>query len=79
MTETDYVEPVNYYDLEIECEAVIVRINGQLYSMNLEHYLTCNLAPDLRMVEQDYIDLGAFVLIEDYVEPVLSESQPLST
>ena len=79
MTETDYVEPVNYYDLEIECEAVIVRINGQLYSMNLEHYLTSSLAPDLRMVEEDYIDLGAFTLIEDYVEPVLSENHPLST
>ena len=79
MTDTKYVEPVNYYDLEIECEAVIVRINGQLYSMNLEHYLTCHLAPDLRMVEQDHIDLGAFVLIENYEEPVLSEDEPLST
>ena len=76
MTETT---ETNMYDLEINCEAVIVRIDGQLYSMNLEHHLTCHLTPDLRMVSQCDVEAGGFTLIENYEEPVLSEDEPLST
>ena len=69
----------NLHDPDVNFKAVIVRIDGQLYSMNLTHHTTSHLTPDLRMVSQADIDMGGFVLIENYEEPVLSEDEPLST
>ncbi len=76
---TKLYDNTNLYDLDINLEAIIVRIDGHLYSMNLEHHTTAHLTPNLRLVSQSDIDLGGFVLIENYEEPELSESKPLST
>ncbi len=55
----------NYHDLNINLEAIYVRIDGLLYRMNTDHWSVSHLTPDLRMVSQNVIDMGGFVLVED--------------